>query len=114
VNSVHRLPPEVETALFRVVQEAISNISRHAAARKVCILLEYQPGSVCVTVEDDGIGFDTGELSLTPESFRGLGLLGMRERMELLGGSLEINTTPGFGAQIIFRVPVRESELAVA
>lgn len=110
INPIQRLPPEVETALFRVVQEAITNISRHAAARNTCISLNFEGNTVSITIEDDGVGFDTGELNLSPDSSQGLGLMGMRERLELLGGSLEINTSPGNGTQIFIETPIRESE----
>lgn len=101
-----RLPPEVETVLFRVVQEAIVNIARHAAARNVGILFQTGTDTVTVTVEDDGIGFDMDSLELTPDHPRGLGLMGMQERVELLGGDLEFDSQPGFGTRIVIRLPL--------
>ncbi|HSO27013.1 MAG TPA: GAF domain-containing protein [Anaerolineales bacterium] len=108
VSPPQRMPPEVETALFRVVQEAITNISRHAAARNVCIVFQFIDDSVIVTVEDDGIGFDVYDQTLDPDSGRGLGLLGMQERIELLGGEIEIDTAPGSGSQLHIKVPLPE------
>jgi signal transduction histidine kinase/HAMP domain-containing protein len=105
-GKTHRLAPEVETAIFRVMQEAVSNISRHSAARNVSITYAMDPENVCVCVEDDGIGFDPYELGLSPDNPRGLGLLGMQERLELLGGELEIQSTPGSGTQLNIRVPL--------
>jgi len=103
-----RLPTEVETALFRVVQEAITNITRHAAARNARISFDFGDEAVTVEVEDDGIGFDMIELALSPDTGRGLGLMGMQERIEVLDGEIEIVTTPGYGTQVYICVPVVE------
>ncbi len=127
VNSVayHRMSPEVETTLYRVLQEAINNIARHAAARNVEIhlgLLEEEDDIALVSITDDGIGFDLTELSIetlkelqVPDNTRGLGLLGMQERIELLGGTLEIHSAPGSGTQIYIQVPLdmRERSLTL-
>jgi signal transduction histidine kinase len=118
-----RLSPETETALYRVVQEAINNIARHAAARNVEIGLEHSGGVALVSIIDDGIGFDLAELKMStirdldgndlylPENTRGLGLLGMQERIELLGGDLEIDSVPGSGTRIYIRVPIEERSI---
>jgi two-component system sensor histidine kinase UhpB len=105
-----RLPAQVETALFRVVQEVITNIVRHAAARNVDISLQFENDTVSINVEDDGIGFDMVEMTLTPDTQRGLGLLGMFERIELLGGEMEIDTAPGYGTKIRIQVPLNGTE----
>jgi PAS domain S-box-containing protein len=105
-SEVDRLPAEVETALFRIVQEAVTNIARHAAARNVHIEYGRDDGCVMMRVEDDGIGFDPSDLTLESNSMRGLGLLGVKERLELLGGDLEIQSEPGSGTCLIIRVPV--------
>ena len=119
----NRLSSEIETALYRVVQEALKNIARHAAARNVEISLNLNDGQANVSIIDDGIGFDMTELSietikeiegedlLLPNNTRGLGLLGMQERIELLGGDLEIDSAPGNGTQIHIRVPIQERSL---
>ena len=119
----HRLSPEIETALYRVVQEAINNIARHAAARNVDIGLFLNGEFASVNISDDGIGFDLTELGMEAtkdigsedfqfsENTRGLGLLGMQERIELLGGDLEIDTAPGSGTQIHIRLPIQERNL---
>jgi signal transduction histidine kinase len=104
VGQPARLAPEMETALYRVIQEAISNIARHAAARNVTITCALNGPVVEVVVEDDGIGFDIDGLSLSPDSPRGLGLLGMQERLELLGGEVQILTHPGSGTELRIRV----------
>lgn len=119
-----RLAPEIETGLYRVIQEAINNIARHAAARNVEINLELDNETLRVSIIDDGIGFDWSELNTTAnknlqedyvdtsETMRGLGLMGMQERIELLGGELEILTTPGNGTQVHIHVPLHERSLA--
>ena len=77
-----RLPPEIETTLYRVVQEALTNIVKHAGAEHVSIVISGRDRGVAVTIDDDGRGFDTGEVRADA-----LGLLGMRERLALVGGS---------------------------
>jgi len=109
-NHSCRLLSEVEIALFRVVQEAITNVSRHAGARNVSISCNLAPEKVLINIQDDGIGFDPNQVTLSPESGHGLGLLGMRERLELVGGYLEISSIPGQGTQINIRVPLNGNE----
>jgi len=91
-----RLPGEVETALYRIVQEALTNIGRHAGARHVSVLLTQKDSAVTAIVEDDGRGFEPGR-----PGDRGLGLLGMRERLALLDGTLTIESSPGAGTTIV-------------
>jgi signal transduction histidine kinase len=93
-----RLPPEVETTLFRVVQEAVTNIARHAEAETVLIQCAAHDGAVAIEIEDDGKGFDPAGI--------GLGLTGMRERVELLAGTLAIESAPGQGTRLALSVPV--------
>ena len=96
-----RLPTDVETALYRIVQEALTNIVKHAQARAVSIVLDQSPRAVTAVIEDDGRGF-------TPDHGReGLGLLGMGERLALLGGRLKIESSPGAGTTIVAEVPSR-------
>ena len=108
VGEAPRLPPEMETCLFRVVQEAVNNIVRHAAARNVSILFNLSDRAVTAYIEDDGIGFDPIELTTLSESPRGLGLMSMRERVELVGGALDIDSSPGAGTRIHISVPLLE------
>ena len=101
-----RLPVDVETAIFRVVQEALTNVVRHSGATSVLIQMARADGTLTIEVEDDGKGF-APEAVATPESSgRGLGLLGIRERVELLGGSVTIESAPGEGTRVAVRVPV--------
>lgn len=107
LQGARRLPPETETALFRVIQEAITNIARHALARNVRIALVLVNGAATVTIEDDGIGFDMVEVTLSPDSGQGLGLLGMQERVALLGGQMHMDSAPGYGTRIHITVPTQ-------
>jgi signal transduction histidine kinase len=97
-----RLPPEVETALYRIAQEALTNVAKHADAEHVSLIVTRRDGSVTVVVEDDGRGFGAvgGESG-------GLGLVGMKERVGLLGGRLAIESTEGSGTTIVAEVPLR-------
>ena len=97
-----RLPEEVETALYRIVQESLTNVVKHARARRVSILLARKEGSVKAVIEDDGRGFDPAE-----QVGDGFGLVGMRERLALLGGRLEIESDADAGTTIAAEVPVR-------
>jgi signal transduction histidine kinase len=96
-----RLPAEAETALYRIVQEALTNVVKHASARRVSITLVRKQGFAVVVVEDDGLGFD-------PRTTRtgSLGFVGMRERVELVGGRLTVESAPGAGTTIAAEVPV--------
>ncbi len=107
-SAPRRLPTEVETALFRVVQETINNIARHAAARTAQISFDFCDEAVTVEVGDDGIGFDMIELALSPDTGRGLGLMGMQERIEVLDGEIEIISAPGYGTNVYIHVPIVE------
>ena len=102
-----RFDPQVEITLFRIIQEAIINIARHARAENVIVILRAQDHSVFVDIEDDGEGFDVHSmLRYTSDGGRGLGLLGMKERTSLLDGKLEICSAPGSGTKISVRVPL--------
>jgi signal transduction histidine kinase len=96
-----RLLPEAETALYRIVQEALTNIVKHAQARNVSIVLTRKPGSVVAVIEDDGQGFDPAQ---TREG--GFGIEGMRERVGLLDGRLEVESSAESGTTLVAEVPV--------
>ena len=101
-----RLPIEVETALFRIVQEAATNIVRHASADWATIALEFKENSVVVRIEDNGRGFDPDQAIRLTDNGRGAGLLSMKERADFLGGGLRIQSRPGFGTQIAAEIPI--------
>ncbi|MGE5357918.1 MAG: ATP-binding protein [Bacteroidales bacterium] len=102
-----RLQPEVETALFRVMQEAITNIAKYAHAESVLIQCVLKDDSIAFEIEDDGDGFDPASLPSAGDARRGLGLMGMRERVELLGGTITIDAAPGAGVRIAVSVPLK-------
>lgn len=97
-----RLLEGVETALYRIIQETLTNVVRHAQAHSVSILVERRSGNVIAVIEDDGQGF---EVSNSPGELH-LGLLGMRERAELLGGHLTIESNPGQGTSLFVEIPL--------
>ena len=99
--SAERLPAEMETALYRIVQESLTNIVKHSHARNVSVVLIRKPGAVAAVIEDDGQGFD-------PASVRdgGFGLDGMRERVGLLDGRFQIESVAGAGATLVAEVPL--------
>jgi signal transduction histidine kinase len=103
-----RLTPERETTLFRAVQEAIRNVARHSGATQVLIQLEEQAHQLVAEIEDDGRGFDLGSVAQPGPSGRGLGLLGMRERLSLVGGSVDIVSSSEEGTRVVLSVPFQE------
>jgi signal transduction histidine kinase len=103
---IARLPFEMEIAVFRAVQEAISNVVRHAEAEKVLIEVAVNRGVLEVDVEDDGLGFDVESVGGPSPSGRGLGILGMHERMDLIGGASKVTSSPGNGTRVSLRVPL--------
>ncbi|HXF51777.1 MAG TPA: sensor histidine kinase [Dehalococcoidia bacterium] len=106
-RNAERLPPAVETAVFRIAQEAINNVARHARARKAVVALERRNGDLVLEVRDDGRGFDPA--ALKPGDQRGgLGLTGMRERAALLGGTLELWSQPGAGTVVRAVIPIEK------
>jgi signal transduction histidine kinase len=100
-----RLAEEVETALYRVVLEALHNTLKHGDAGHVSVILERRNNHAVAIVEDDGVGFDA-EAALTSPQLGRLGLLGMRERVALVGGTLDVESTPGSGTTVFARVPL--------
>jgi signal transduction histidine kinase len=98
-----RLPPNVETVLYRVAQEAVRNATRHASPRRIRINLYTSPPSVTLEIHDDGHGFDLAEAN---RRRTGMGLLSMRERVALIDGSLEIKTAPSNGTTISATIPL--------
>ena len=99
-----RLSPETEIAAYRIVQEALTNVARHASAAHCRVRLTRLPGTLQVEIEDDGTGFDP-ERAPVPAS--GFGLIGMRERAAMLGGSLQVLSAPGAGTRLSVELPAR-------
>src|SRR5579875_767005 len=107
-----RLPPEMETAIYRIVQESLTNIAKHAQAHTATITLREDADAVYATISDDGKGFDLDELQRGQDRDRGLGLVGMHERAHLLGGTLAIESAPGQGTTIQFRIPLYMQDIS--
>jgi len=104
-EAVH-LPPASEVQLVRIVQEALTNVRKHAQARRAWVRLERQDGWIRASVEDDGRGFDPATMA-SPDGLH-FGLQGMRERAEGRGGKLDIVTSPGRGTCVTVLLPVEE------
>jgi len=105
-----RLSPDIETACFRIVQEALTNISRHAQANRVDISLRRDGPDLLLNVQDDGAGFDLAAMQERAVAGGSLGVLGMQERATLLGGELSIASAPGQGCAVQLRAPWRSLE----
>ena len=102
-GSEQRLPPDVENALYRIVQEALANVVRHARASRVDVLLEQGKRRVLLMIEDDGIGLRPAEVLMGTNGH--LGLIGIRERVEMLGGTMRLESAPGAGTTIVVEAP---------
>ena len=107
-----RLPAATESTIYRIVQEALTNIARHSGATHASIVLERRDGQVIAVVEDDGRGFDP-ENHARGANAPGLGLLGIRERVALLGGTLAIESAPGSGTSLYVRIPIVTTSASV-
>ena len=101
-----RLPWEVETALYRIAQEALTNAVRHAGARHVSVILEKRGNRALLIVEDDGEGFDVAQVRASVQERGRLGLYGMEERASLVGGRLTVESAPGSGTTVVVEVPL--------
>jgi signal transduction histidine kinase len=99
-DNLDDLPAEVEQAYYRIAQEALENTARHARAGRLAVSMEQRSGSLCMTIADDGEGFDPGKT----DASRQFGLLGMHERAELIGARLEIESRPGQGTLVQVRL----------
>ncbi len=108
-----RLAPELETACFRIAQEALTNIARHAQAKRVTIELRHEDDTLRMTVQDDGRGFDLAEMLTRAARGGSIGVLSMQERAALAGGQLEIESSPGLGTTVRVRFSWRAREEAI-
>jgi signal transduction histidine kinase len=101
-----RLVPEIEASAYRIVQEALTNVAKHAGATKCRVYLQRLATTVLITVEDDGVGFDAAVAHRTGER-RGLGLIGIRERVTELYGTMRVESAPGNGTRLTVELPAR-------
>ena len=98
-----RFPPPIETVLYRIVQEALTNVGKHAQASAVTVVVRREARRVCCSVRDDGVGFDPGTAARS--TAKGIGLIGIRERLAPLGGALSIDAAPGRGTELRVAIP---------
>jgi signal transduction histidine kinase len=106
IGQARPLAAEVEVAVLRAAQEALANVRRHARARQVVVTLSYMDDVVLLDVCDDGVGFDPAAQQVDATR-AGLGLVGMRERVEVLQGSLTMESSPGQGCTLRLELPTR-------
>ncbi len=104
-SSQGRLPPAVETTLYRNVQEALNNVVKHASAGRVTVRVIRQPHVIHCSVSDDGVGFNMS-LTIAVDGERGLGLVGIRERLDSLRGTLQITSASGQGTELLMQIPL--------
>jgi signal transduction histidine kinase len=108
-----RLRPEVEIAAYRIVQEALTNVAKHAHASSCTVTLERGDQSLRIIIQDDGAGFDPATVE-TPGAHRGLGLLGLRERVWQLLGTIQVDSAPGRGTMITVEIPIYDAAIVPA
>ena len=106
-----RLPAELETVLFRIAQEAMSNVARHSQASKLTIHLAYETEQVFLTLTDNGLGYDPSSLDLALDFSRGLGIAGMKERASLAGGQVTVESAPGEGTIVHVVIPISQTNI---
>ncbi len=101
-----RLQPHVETTLYRIAQEAVTNVAKHSEARNLWLTVKRPDGHFTLSIRDDGCGFDLPSVLSSADSRVGIGLFGMKERASLVGGSVEIHSAIGRGTRVVVRVPL--------
>src|SRR5258708_4684990 len=109
-NTAARLPPDLAIACYRVVQEAITNIVRHARAKQVWLEFHARDDEVQLVIRDDGVGFDVSAVRLHAARGASFGVLGMQERVELLEGHFDIESKQAWGTTIRVRIPLTSTE----
>ena len=105
-NMDDRYPEDVETSLYRIIQEALTNVSRHAEATRVILCVERRDSIIRATIEDDGKGFQTDKISSEANIGTGVGLVAIRERVVALNGRFVINSAPGEGTHLEIEIPL--------
>lgn len=105
-----RLPREIETTLYRIIQESLTNVARHARVKKASVLLRKNEKSITAIIEDNGVGFEKDEVNSSQAKRRRLGLYGMEERVALIGGAMTIESKPGSGTTIYVEIPLEETK----
>jgi PAS domain S-box-containing protein len=103
----HRLPAVIETTVYRIIQEALANVLKHAQAKIASVIVDYREHCLRAIVEDDGCGFEADAVMSVQAAERRLGLLGMQERATLVGGTLNIESSPSVGTTVLLLIPLR-------
>jgi two-component system, NarL family, sensor histidine kinase UhpB len=106
---IGRLPPKIETAFYRIVQEALNNVTHHARATRVDIRLQHEAQAICCSIGDNGVGFDVPSV-LAKKGEKGLGLIGIRERLNHFHGTFKIIATPGQGTKLQISIPLESRD----
>lgn len=104
-----RLPRRVETTLYHIAKEALHNVVKHAQATAVCIRFQQTAGSIVCSIRDDGKGFDPASIAARKDE-QGFGLMGIRERLNVVGGHLDVNSSVGNGVELVISIPVEPVE----
>jgi signal transduction histidine kinase len=107
----HRLAPEIETVLFRITQEALTNVAKHAHAQQAIVQLTFCNGQVELDVQDNGVGMKPEQVNLRQARHQGWGLAGIQERAALVGGTFDIDSAPGHGTRLTVHIPLRTEEV---
>jgi signal transduction histidine kinase len=102
-----RLPRRVETTLYHVAKEALHNVIKHARATAVWVTFQRKAGSISCHIRDNGVGFDPATISVR-RGEQGFGLIGMRERLSVVGGEMQINSGNGRGTELVIFIPVEK------
>jgi signal transduction histidine kinase len=112
IGEAGRFSTQVETATYRIVQEALTNVVKHAAAATVSVVLERRGSELRILIEDDGLGFDCDDVPALDRGRPRLGLVGIRERLLHLGGALQVEATPGAGTTLFVTIPLSDADLS--
>ncbi|MFH1003157.1 MAG: sensor histidine kinase [Chloroflexota bacterium] len=111
-NRPKPLADDVRVLLFQTVRELLMNVAKHARAQHVVVSMCGDGDNIRITVTDDGVGFDTGELQSHPERGNAFGLFSIRERMSFVGGHIEISSEPGHGSQVVAVAPLKKGRVS--
>jgi signal transduction histidine kinase len=109
----HLLPQDSQIILYRILQEALTNIGKHSSAARASVVIRRHADRISFSVEDDGKGFDIGQTTLRYETQKGLGLNSMNERVRMLGGSLNVWSQEGKGTRLNFSIPINKEKDAL-
>jgi len=111
INEIdNRVPKESEVNIFRIVQECLNNILKHAQAKNVTVTVTLEPEYIQIIIQDDGVGFDFDQKQRLTKNY-GMGLSGLSERAKIIGGNLTIESSPGNGTKVLLKIPVSQTKI---